>query len=47
MLTKAYFFLGLAAATTWRMSFLTLASNFLVGTRFSISFRPFSIVRLP
>ncbi len=42
-----HFFFGLAAAAdarmVCRMSFLMLASNFRVGTRFSSFFRPSSI----
>ena len=37
------FFLGLAAATTLRKSFLMLASNFLVGTFLISFFLPSSI----
>jgi len=40
--SKPHFFLRLADATIWRMSFLMLASNFRVGTRFNSFFRPSS-----
>ncbi len=42
MESKPHFFLGLAAASVLRMSFLMLASSFRVGTRFNNFFRPSS-----
>jgi hypothetical protein len=42
METNPHFFFGLATASVLRMSFLMLASNFRVGTRFNNFFRPSS-----